>query len=568
MSTIQEAKQQVLTELKQAVGGGFSPSIDMLEVPPDLSLGDVAFPCFVLAKKLQKNPQEIAVELAAKIGLKKFIGNIKAVGPYVNFSFTTPQFGDQVLEEIHKQADKYGTSDVGNGKRIMVEFANLNTHKDIHIGHLRNLFLGQMLVDVLRANGYDVIPVAYINDLGAHVAKSVWGMMRFHEGEAVQKDKRIDFLREVYVESTEKSEEDPTFKLEISEVFRNLEDQKGKEVAIWKETRKWSIEFLERVYDELGLTIETWYFESQLIDKTKKIIEDLIKQGIVVESQGAWIVNLEDQDLGVNLLVKSDGTLLYNAKDLALAQKKEEDYHPLKSIYVVDARQTHALQQLFATLELMKFERDVQHLSYEFVSLKEGAMASRKGNVIRYEDFRDVLIEEAKKETSTRHTDWKEKQIEEVAQAVAFAGMRFGMLKQDPEKKILFDFEEALSFDGFSGPYLLYTNARIASLLKKAGKLKPARSTKKLVSPIEHRLLVLLSQYPEEVFEIASTFHLSRMAQYLFELAKAFSSYYNDVQILQGEEEEMTQRLALLQAVQQVLQNGLTLMGIEVVQEM
>ena len=565
---MQEAKQQVLTELKQAVGSGFSPSIDMLEVPPDLSLGDVAFPCFVLAKKLKKNPQEIAVELAAKIGPKKLIGNVKAVGPYVNFSFTTSQFGDQVLEEIHKKEDTYGTSDVGTGKRIMVEFANLNTHKDVHIGHLRNLFLGQMLVDVLKANGYDVIPVAYINDLGAHVAKSVWAMTRFHEGEVVQKDKRIDFLREVYVEATDKAEEDPSFKQEIVDVFKNLEDQKGKEVAIWKETRKWSLEFLERVYDELGLTIENWYFESQLIDKTKKIIEDLIQKGIVVESQGAWIVNLEDQDLGANLLVKSDGTLLYNAKDLGLALKKEEDYHPLKSIYVVDARQAHALQQLFATLKRMEFDRDVSHLSYEFVALKDGAMASRKGNVIRYEDFRDALIEEASKQTASRHPDWKAKQIDEVARAVAFAGMRFGMLKQDPEKKILFDFEEALSFDGFSGPYLLYTNARISSLLKKAGKLKPSRSTKKLTSALEHRLLVLLSQYPEELFEMASTSHLSRMAQYLFELAKAFSSYYNDVQILQGEEEEMTQRLALLQAIRQVLQNGLGLMGIETVQEM
>ncbi len=570
MYTMQKAKQQVLSELKQAVGGGYSPSIDELEVPPDTSLGDVAFPCFVLAKNLKKKPNEIAVELAAKIGPKKYIGHVKAVGPYVNFLFDTMQFGDEVLEEISEQAEAYGKSDVGAGKRVMVEYANLNTHKDVHIGHLRNLFLGQTLVDVLKANGYDVIPVAYINDLGAHVAKSVWAIQRFHQGEDIAKEDRIDFLRDVYVEANEKLEADPTYAQEVVDVFHNLEDQKGSETAIWKETRKWSIDFLERVYDELGLTLETWYFESQLIEKTKKIIDDLIKKEIVVESQGAWIVDLENEDLGVNLLVKTDGTLLYNAKDLALAVKKEEDFHPLRSIYVVDARQSHALAQLFATLRRMEFDRELIHLSYDFVSLKDGAMASRKGNVIRYEEFRDALFIQATQATKERHDDWSDKQVEKVAHAVAFAAMRFGMLKQDPEKKIVFDFDEALAFEGFSGPYLLYTNARIESILKKAGRSKPSRKTSKLTLPQEHRLLTLVAQFPEELFEIASTFHLSRLAQYLFELAKAFSSYYNDVQILSDStgKDEKAQRLALLLAVQQVLQNGLTLMGIDVVEEM
>jgi arginyl-tRNA synthetase len=308
------------------------------------------------------------------------------------------------------------------------------------------------------------------------------------------------------------------------------------------------------------------------------MIDELIQKGIVVESQGAWIVNLEDQDLGVNLVVKSDGTLLYNAKDLGLAFKKEEDYHPLRSIYVVDARQSHALSQLFATLKRMDFNRELFHLSYDFVSLKDGAMASRKGNVIRYEEFRDALFAQAKQATQERHQDWSEKEIEKASRAVAFAAMRFGMLKQDPEKKIIFDFDEALAFEGFSGPYLLYTNARIQSLLKKAKRTKSLTTTNRLTLPQEYRLIMLLSAYPEMLFDMASSHHLSRLAQYLFELAKAFSSYYNDVPILQSssesgrptaaEKETKAQRLGLLKAVQQVLQNGLALMGIDVVDEM
>ncbi len=563
MAVIQDAKKQVLTELKHAVGKGYSPNIGDLATPPNPALGDVAFPCFVLAKKLGKAPNEIAIELAAKIGPKEHIAEIKAEGPYVNFTFSADVFGSAVLSE-----GKYGHSQIGKEKRVMVEYANLNTHKDVHIGHLRNLFVGQMTVDVLKANGYDVVPVAYINDLGAHVAKSVWAVMNLHKDEKVAKEDRVTFLRDVYVEANKETEDDATKQAQVSEVFRNLEEQKGEETAIWKETRKWSVDYLEKVYDELGLTLEKWYFESELISKTRKAIDKLIKDGIVVESQGAWIVDLEEYKLGVNLLVKSDSTLLYNAKDIGLALKKEEDYRPQRSIYVVDARQSHALKQLFKTMDLMKFDRELEHLAYEFVTLKGGAMASRKGNVIRYDDFRDEMVKRAKKETKKRHKDWSEKKLDQVSRAIAFAAMRFGMLKQDTEKKIVFDLEEALSFEGFTGPYLLYTYARIESLKSKAGKMKPDWSATKLSEKSEHALLVLLAQYPEVLFQTASTLNLAHLAQYLFELSKSFAEFYASVHVLSDDEGLSRQRLALSSAVQSVLENGLKLMGITSVDEM
>ncbi len=568
MAVIQDAKQQVLTELKHAVGKGFSPSIGDLAIPPNLDLGDVAFPCFELAKKLGKPPHEIAIELAAKIGPKEYIAEVKAEGPYVNFLFRYDVFGADVLRDIKKEKESYGHSTIGKEKRIMVEYANLNTHKDIHVGHLRNLFVGQMAVDVLRASGYDVVPVSYINDLGAHVAKSVWAIMNLHKDEKIKKEDRISFLRNVYIEANEHIEEDATKKAQVSEIFKNLEEGKGDEVAVWKESRKWSIDYLEKVYDELGLTLETWYFESDLVSKTRKIIDGLIKDEIVVESEGAWIIDLEEHKLGVNLLVKSDSTLLYNAKDIGLAFKKEEDYHPQRSIYVVDARQSHALKQLFKTMELMKFDRDLEHLSYEFVTLKGGAMASRKGNVIRYEDFRDDMVSRAKIETKNRHEDWSEKKLDTVSRAVAFAAMRFGMLKQDTEKKIVFDLDESLSFEGFTGPYLLYTYARIESLRAKAGKLKADYSATKLSERTEHRLLLLLSQYPEIVFQTSSTLHLSQLAQYLFELSRAYAEFYANIHVLTEDEIVSKQRLALSYSVQSVLGNGLKLMGITPVDEM
>jgi arginyl-tRNA synthetase len=567
MYVLQQAKQQVLNELKQSVKG-LSPTHTDLATPPDSSMGDIAFPCFSLAKQLKQAPDEIAREIAAKIGPKGFIAEVKAVGPYVNFIFSNHEFGSQVLDEIHELGKRYGTSTVGEEKRVMVEYANLNSHKDIHIGHLRNLFVGQMAVDILKANGYDVIPVAYINDLGAHVAKSVWAMKTYHEGEEVLKKDRIKFLRDVYVEANTKLTEDPSLKQAVSEVFLELENQRGEDIVRWRETRSWSLDYLREVYDELGLTIEHWYFESELITKTKKILEQLIEDGIVVESEGAWIVDLRDEDLGVNLLIKSDGTLLYNAKDLGLAMKKEEDYHPIRSIYVVDMRQSHALKQLFATLKRMGFDHELTHLAYDFVTLADGAMAARKGNIIRYEEFRDEMIKRASIETSERHKDWSEKKITSVAQSVAFASMRFGILKQDLDKSLVFDFEKAMSFEGHTGPYLLYTYARIQSLLNKAKKIKLNFSASKLNEPSAHELIILLSSYPEVLFSIGQTLQLSRLPQYLFDLAKTFSEFYNTVPIATAEPEIAAQRLALSKMVQQVLGNGMKLMGMTPVDEM
>lgn len=568
MYVIQQAKQEILQAIKKAVGHGFVPVIEDLQSPPDSAMGDVAFPCFGLAEKLKRNPKEIATEIAAKIGPKGHIAHAKAYGPYVNFVFEASVFGKATIDEVTEMGAEFGTSDVGKDKRVMIEFANLNSHKDVHVGHLRNLFVGQAVVNLQKACGYDVIPVAYINDLGLHVAQSVWAIAAKEDWDKTPKDKRIDFLRDVYVEANKALEVNPALKEQVTEVFKHLENQKGSEVNVWKITRKWSLDYLKDVYEELGLSLDHWYFESQLIKKTKKIIDGLIKTGIVVQSQGAWIVDLENEKLGVNLLIKSDGTLLYNAKDLALALEKEKDYHSARSIYVVDARQSHALQQLFATLKRMKFERELTHLSYEFVTLAGGAMAARKGKVVRYETLRDEMIQRAKQETSSRHSDWTPKQIDHVSRAVAFAAMRFSMLKQDVAKKIVFDLDESLSFDGFTGPYLLYTYARIQSIFKKARKMKSKLSAKTFDDRHSHALLFAIAQFPEVLFRSSQALQPAMLAQYLFDLGKLFSSFYEHISVLKAKDEEVQDRLALLQAVSQVLKNGLGLLGIDTVDEM
>lgn len=568
MYSISKAKQQVLQELKVALGKTHVPSVDELEYPPESEMGDLAFPCFALAKGMKRNPKEIATELAAKIGPKKLISKVEAKGPYVNFTLDTASFGEAVLKEIGVAKEKYGQATSGSKKKILVEYAAPNTLKEIHVGHLRNFVLGNAYINILRAAGYEVIAASYINDLGSHIAKTLWAIKKFHADEKPEPEARQEFLNRAYIEANQAEEKDKKVKEEISQVYYELESGSRKWQALWKKTRKWSLEYIFGIFKELGLIKDVQYYESDLTKRTHKIVDELVKKGIAKESERAIIVDLEDEGLGANLLKRSDGTLLYNAKDLALAERKEDDYAPDRSVYVVDARQSLAMEQLFATLKRMGFSKNLQHLSYEFVTLKEGAMASRKGNVIRYEAFRNKMVELARSETLKRHKDWDEKKLEHTAASIAYAAMKFPMLKQDLDKTIVFDMEEAISFDGFSGPYILYTISRAKSILKKS-KLKARVKGSVYTDPVEHALLVKLAEYPEVILAIASNNRVSTLPHFLFDLAQTFAEFYEKVPVLQAEDEEQIRaRLALVESLKQVLENGLALLGIDSVEEM
>lgn len=572
MSTIQKAKQQILLELKNAIGKEFRPSLDEIISPPDEKLGDVSFPCFALAKSMGRSPVELSLEIAAKIEPGEFIEKAVSVGPYVNFFLKRGAFAKGVVLEIEENAEDYGKTSLGEDRKVMVEYAQPNTHKEIHIGHLRNFFLGKSITLLLKEIGYQVIPTSYINDLGMHVALCVWSLNQMLEEEiksAKTPEEKMALLGRAYADASQKTKDNPELKAEVSAIYKDLEFQKGEFVSLWKKTRKWSLSYIRSVFKELDLPIDVWYYESDLVRATKHIIEDLKEKEIVTESQGAWIVDLEKEGLGVNLLVKSDGTLLYNAKDLALAVRKQEDHNPLRSLYIIDARQSLAMQQLFATLKRMGFDRDLQHIDYEFVTLKDGAMASRKGNIIRFEQLRDELFDLAKQETSTKHTDWSEKRIQTSAKAIANAALIFVMLKQDSSKKIVFDPKESLSFEGHTGPYLLYTYSRMVSLLAKVPKKFVDPNLETLTADQEHTLVRKLAEYPQTVISAATQYSPSKLAQYLFELCQAFSSFYEACPVLkEADLSRAAARIAIVGATKQVLENGFKLLGLPSVKEM
>lgn len=568
MYALDRARKEILLSLKKALGKTFVVSPDMLVTPPKPEYGDLSFPVFELAKGMKRNPAEIATEIAAKIGPTTLIRKITALGPYVNFSFDESVFAGEVLSDIKKSKSRYGKSTTGKGKKVLVEYANLNTHKEVHVGHLRNLTLGKAMINILRLNGYDVVPVAYINDLGNNVARCLWGLVNLHPNEQPPEGDRLNFLGRVYAEATMAIGEDEEKRKQVSEIQHNLENMEGEIVPLWKLTHQWSMDGLKAVYDEFGLELDHTYLEHQLIDETHEIVKRLLTEGIARVSEGAVIVDLEAEGLGVNLLRKSDGTLLYNAKDLALAYRKESDYTADRSVYVVDNRQSLALKQLAATLKRMQFPREIIHLAYDFVTLPEGAMSSRKGNIVRWTDLRDAMFEKLVESTKGRHPDWSDKKVKQTARSLMISAVSFMMLRQDPDKVITFDMEEAMATDGFTGPYLLYTLARIESIKKKAP-VSPAHYPELLTEEREKRLLRTLAKYPTVVQHAGAQYRPSVLAQYGFELSQEFAGYYESVKINDETNPELTgARLELIESVSQVLGNLCTALGLMVVKEM
>ncbi|NIP32682.1 arginine--tRNA ligase, partial [Candidatus Saccharibacteria bacterium] len=437
---------------------------------------------------------------------------IEAAGPYINFFVKPNAIAKITLENISKQKNKFGQSGVGEKKKILLEFSQPNTHKEFHIGHTRNALLGQSLVNILQASGYKVIPANYIGDTGAHVSKWLWAYEKFHQGEEPRED-RAKFLSQVYQEAVEKISADENLKEEVSQIHQKLEKGDKELNQIWKKSRDWSIGEFKKIYKILNVDFDVYFYESEEEGPGKKMVADLLEKGIAKESQGAIIIDLEKYNLGVLLLLRSDGTVLYATKDIPLAFKKFEKFKIDESWYLVDSRQSFYFQQLFKTLEIIGLKKPLKHLVYEFVATPEGVISSRAGEVPSFTNTYEFVSDLAEQSTKQRHPDWSVKKINQTAKIIALAAIKFEMLKSSREREIVFDPKKALSFEGFTGPYLLYTVARINSILKKEkpGKIKDWNTIK--IAPLEKQLVIKMLSFPEIVAEAARSAQPSIIAQ-------------------------------------------------------
>ena len=536
--------------------------------PPNSELGDLSLPMFEMAKKLAVNPVALAKEQAEKfVGLKE-IREVKAVGPYLNFYLEPNSFVKKTIEDIAKNNSNFGNNDCGAGARVMVEFSNGNTQKEFHIGHLRNVFFGDSVFKILAANGYGAIPVSYINDFGIHAAKTIWNWQK-NPAYAQSTAPKGYLLGKCYSEAAQKIGDDPIAKEEVSQIMKQIESRQGLGYKLWQETRQWSIDYFNEVYLDLGLKFQDTFYESDFIDAGLKIKDELLAKGILKLSEGAIIADLEKYSLGVLPIIRSDGTALYPVSDLALASAKFKKYQLKESIYVVDIRQSLYFKQLFKILELMGYKEKMTHLPYEFLTTKNGMMASRTGNVITYKDLKDEALSRAAEEIRKRHEDWSEEKIASIAFSLAISAMRFEMIKISADKVIVFDMADALKFEGFTSAYLQYTGARICSLFKKAEISDYKEADQSLLTQEkEFKLAIKLERFGEAIAKAGEERDPSIIARYLFELAQDFNDYYHAVNILKSAMPLKEARLLLVGSVKQVLENGFNLIGITYLTEM
>lgn len=564
--------------------------------PPNPAMGDLSFACFELAKSQGKNPAECAVlvkEILEKSDLKKYgVDKVITAGPYVNFFLNSGALAKSIIESVKKQGKKYGFNNSQKGKKVIIEFPSNNTHKELHIGHLRNICLGNALTNIFSANGVAITPINYLNDFGAHVAKCLWGLEKFHKNEKPPKGQEQKWLGEIYAEASTKTTEPSAlvidkqagntgevkdlektvqqFRNEVMEIQKKLEARDKSIWPLFKKTREWSIKGFDKAFKELGLKLDYTFYEQGVKDAGQKIVDELLKNGIAVVGEGgAIILDLTSENLDIALLRKSNGAGLYLTSDLGLAVAKNKKYKNIsESITLTGSEQNFYFKQLFRVLQKAGYNYKMTHIGYGLVMLPDGKMSSRKGKVVLYDDVRDEVYGKILEETTKRHSDWSKKKIAKTAWTVAMAAIKFDFLKHEANKTIVFDFAAATKFEGFTGPYVLYMVARINSILRKAkaGKLIDFNL---LNSAEEKQLILMLGEYGEALKKAFSNYNPSVLTKYSFDVAQAFSNFYAKHSVLNSENKNLINaRLALCMATKQVLQNCLSVLSINIVEEM
>lgn len=585
MDAFRSAIADLLRDALAASGAGAALEItpELIERPPDPKLGDYAFPCFALAKALRKGPPLIARDLAGRLQPRlaghALLTGVEAAGPYVNFRADTAAMARATLPAIldgsYFEANRSSAAGAARARRrVMIEYSQPNTHKAFHVGHMRNVALGDALVRIFEYNGHPVIAANYIGDVGTHIARCLWYYQR-HRTEEPPAEGRGEWLGKLYTEATRLIEEAPEsqrrrYEQEVSAVLQQLEARQGELYRLWQETRQWSLDAFDEIYRWLGARFDQVFYESGM-EAGRQMVEEGLKRGVFVRSQGAVGIDLEPYKLGFFLVLKADGTTLYSTKDLALARIKFEQFHIDESIYVVGAEQTLHFQQVFKTLELLGYPqaRQCHHLAYGLVMLPEGKMSSRAGNIIPFSRLRREMNEYIDRHYLGAHRgDWSEAEIAETARRIAVAAIRYGMVKQDPAKAIIFNMEDWLQTEGDTGTYLCYAYTRIQSMLREARERlghepRPGADYRLLTQEPERRLIRELHDFNHAVEQAEATLRPNHVANALFTLCKEFSRAYVTSPVLRADTRETGEaRLALFAATGRLLERGLGLIGI------
>ncbi len=534
---------------------------NLLTTPPDPKMGDYAFPCF----KLKESPQKIKEKLPEL----EFIQKVDVVGPYLNFFLKPNVLAKETLTEIYKKAKSYGTA--RENKKIVVEYCGPNTNKPLHLGHLRNMALGNSMCNLLQFIGNKVSPVNIVNDRGIHICQSMLAYIKW--GDNKEPDKKSDhFVGDYYVLFSKKAKENPQLKEEAQELLVKWENNDPEVRKIWQKMNAWTIKGHNQTYKTFGISFDKEYFESNYYQKGKEIVEKGLKKKIFHKNEfGAVIAPLEKLGLSDKVVLRADGTSIYITQDMYLAYLRYRDFKFDKMVYVVASEQKLHFQQLFKILELLgeKYAQNMYHLSYGLVHLPSGRMKSREGTVIDADDVMEEVFQLAKREIVSRHHDLTEEEVKKRAKAISLGAIKFFMLQTDAVKDIIFNPEESLSFEGETGPYIQYTHARACSILRKANvEINIHASFENFNREEELAVIKRLYEFPEIVMRSAQTYKPHHLAHYLISVAQAFNEFYHKCPVISENKNQMKARLLLVDSTRQILDSGLNLLGIKAPKEM
>ncbi len=538
-------------------------------------------------KPVPLRAQEIAEQAKNQLGSIEGISRIEAVKGYLNLYFSTSEYARRVADEVLASGADFGRGSV-KSERVMVEYAQPNTHHSFHIGHARTTLLGESLARIMQFDGFETIRASYPGDEGLGVVTVLWAYEKFYKGQEPEGiHERGQWLLKLYAEATallepkanETAEEKAcreAYEAERREIYRRLDAGDPYIHELWLETREWSLEELRAILDMLDIKMDVWFYESEADEQSKVIVQELIQRGIAEDErpQGGPVIVKIDEKLGLKkdkyrtaVLLRNDGTSLYLAKDLALAKVKFEQYHVDRSIYVVDFRQSLHFQQAFKILELWGFPQSSKcyHLSYGFITLPEGAMSARRGRVVLFKDVADEAVRRVLAVESEKSGDIPEGKREEIARQIGLGALAYSILSVDNNKDIVFEMDAALSFDGRTGPYIQNAHVRANSILKKVDGKVPANAKFDFeLTKQEIELIEQVSRFPTMVEQAANEYRPLVMAQYAYDLANAFHSFYHAVPVLQAEDKNIRDaRLRLVAAAKQVIASALRLLVIK-----
>jgi arginyl-tRNA synthetase len=540
---------------------------EVIEIPPEMEMGDYAFPCFILAKTFKKNPALIAKELSENINLSNNFEKVVNNGPYLNFYLNRTEFNKDVLKETYKN-DNYGKKDIGKDRNVIVEFSSPNIAKPFHIGHIRTTVIGNAINNIYDFMGFNTIAINHLGDYGTQFGMLISAYKKWGNRDTIEKNPIKELLK-LYIRFNKEAEEKPELNDEAREWFKKLEQGDEEAKSLWQWFKDVSLKEFNRVYEMLNIKFDSYAGESFYSDKMERVINELEEKNLLKSSEGAEIVDLEEYDMPSPLIKKSDGSTLYITRDIAASIYRKETYDFYKNIYVVASQQNLHFQQWIKIVELMGYDwaKDCVHVPFGMVSLEEGTLSTRKGRVVFLEDVLTKAVEKTKEIIEERNPDLENK--DEVAKKVGVGAVVFQELYNNRIKDYTFSWNKTLSFEGETGPYVQYTYARTCSIINKAKiDIDYKVDYTLLKEDIEFEITKALYDFSNVIEDAMFKYEPFYITRYIVDLAQKYNRFYNKCPILKEEEELKKARLLITLGVNKVIKTGLNLLGIETPEKM